>query len=153
MNNSNVDRRIRPPKEYGAMLKVLTDSEKGVFESNAEVLLFAAAMAFKRGRRKNMENAGEGIRLSVFENLRFGTMIMHTIAFAETKDGNIFQPERWNECATILEEYAHAGLEIMDNEIMRAGDLIQNTIATIQSIKGAPVNSDENTLAGFNLGL
>jgi dnd system-associated protein 4 len=154
MSNVNFDRRIRPPKEYGSLLNTLTDTKTGVFDSNAEALLFAAAVAFHRKKRKPLENTGEGIRIAVFENLRFGSTLMNTIAFAENKDGNIFKSESLHEYATIFEEYAYAGLEILENEVIKApGDNLQNIISLIQSAKESTNGENNNILASFNLGL
>jgi len=154
MSKAGLDRRIRPPKDYKDLLDILTDSGTGIFESKAEVLLLSATVGFYHGERKPLENTDEGIRLSVFENLRNGLDIMQTIAFAETKNGDIFKPESLNEYATIFEEYAYGGLEILDNEINKApGENLQNLIALIQKVQKGKDGDNENILASFDLGL
>ncbi|MCF6175092.1 MAG: DNA phosphorothioation-associated protein 4 [Victivallaceae bacterium] len=154
MSNVNFDRRIRPPKEFSQLLDNLTDGKNGIFNSKAELLLFSASLAYSRNKRKPLKNTGEGIRFSVFENLRFGSIVLDTIVFAETKDGNIFKSESLNEYANIFEEYAHAGLEIINDEIYSTpGDNIPKVISLIQKVQDISKNANDDILASFDLGL
>ena len=106
--------RIRRPAEFDAMLSELRD--KAVFQTFKDVLIFAAALGFRRNNRKSFEKTSEPIHLEFFRG-DFDRTIMSVIAIEEHNDPNMLAPS--SEAARVLcfEEYANGGLEIMKREI------------------------------------
>ncbi|MCY4302223.1 MAG: DNA phosphorothioation-associated protein 4 [Aestuariivita sp.] len=90
--------------------------DKAVFQTFKDVLIFAAALGFRRNNRKSFEKTSEPIHLEFFRG-DFDRTIMSVIAIEEHNDPNMLAPS--SEAARVLcfEEYANGGLEIMKREI------------------------------------
>lgn len=110
--------RVRRPEQFREFLTELT-SEKEIFKTHKDALVFAACLGFNRGKRIPFEKTSEPIRMDVFSG-NFDEMVINTLAIAETKDPFVMATNREDEKIRILEEYACGGLEIMQNEISQS---------------------------------
>ena len=106
--------RVRRPAEFDGMLSELRD--EGVFPTFKDVLIFAAALGFRRGNRKPFKKHSDPIDLDVFRS-DFDRTIMSMIAIEENGDPNMLAPSNEAERVLCFEEYANGGLEIMKREI------------------------------------
>ncbi|WP_161470929.1 DNA phosphorothioation-associated protein 4 [Tropicimonas marinistellae] len=106
--------RVRRPAEFDDMLNELR--EGGFFSTYKDVLVFAAALGFRRGNRKEFKKSSEPIDLEIFRG-DFDRTVMSILAIEESGDPKMIAPS--NEVARVLcfEEYANGGLEIMKREI------------------------------------
>ncbi len=110
------ERRIRHPRKYEELFKLLIEDKNNVFASKAQVLLFAAAVGFNAGKRTPFadKDSYEPIRMATFDNLgRNFQMVLNSLAVAETKDIKILSFDHFDDRVLIFEEYACAGLEIL----------------------------------------
>ena len=108
--------RIRHPRKYEDLFSLLSGNADSVFASKAQVLLFAAAIGFKEGKRTAFSDKEslEPIRMATFEHLgRNFQTVLNTLAVAETKDTKILSPDKFDERVLIFEEYACTGLEVL----------------------------------------
>lgn len=106
--------RVRRPAEFDEMLNEMR--ETGVFPTYKDALVFAAALGFRRGNRREFKRSSEPIDLDIFRG-DFDRTIMSILAVEESDDPKMIAPS--NESITVLcfEEYANGGLEIMKREI------------------------------------
>jgi len=106
--------RVRRPAEFDDMLNELR--EKGVFPTFKDAMVFAAALGYRRGNRKEFKKSSEPIDLDVFRG-DFDRTIMSLLAIEEMDNPKMIAPS--NEVARVLcfEEYANGGLEILKREI------------------------------------
>lgn len=110
------ERRIRHPRKYEDLFKLLTEDKNSVFASKAQVLLFAATIGFNEEKRTTFadKDSYDPIRMATFDNLgRNFKMVLDTLAVADTKDIKILSPEKFDERVLIFEEYACTGLEVL----------------------------------------
>lgn len=106
--------RVRRPAEFDDMLNELR--ETGVFPTFKDAMVFAAALGYRRGNRKEFKKNSEPIDLDVFRG-DFDRTIMSILAIEEMDNPKMIAPS--NEAARVLcfEEYANGGLEILKREI------------------------------------
>lgn len=106
--------RVRRPAEFDDMLNELR--EAGVFPTFKDAMVFAAALGYRRGNRKEFKKNSEPIDMDVFRG-DFDRTIMSILAIEEMDNPKMIAPS--NEAARILcfEEYANGGLEILKREI------------------------------------
>jgi dnd system-associated protein 4 len=116
---TSTDRRVRRPSDKQDVLDELCDD--GPFEARRDVLVFAAALGFSRGRRVPFESSDEPIRWDTMSNRR-GTEILVNMLSAATaaEDPQVLEDERFEERIQVFEEYANGGLEILKHELGRS---------------------------------
>ena len=116
------ERRIRVPKDKVDFIENLlykSDTGMGPFESKAQVMVFAAAYGVYYGRPLPLQKGHDNpIRLEIFEREGFDTMI-NVIAVCFTNDIKVLNQtdEMEDKRATIFEEFANRGLELLQNEL------------------------------------
>ncbi|MBD2094474.1 DNA phosphorothioation-associated protein 4 [Trichocoleus sp. FACHB-591] len=114
------DIRIKVAKDKAQFIKALraTDETSTPFQSYADALVFAAALGIKQGRREPIKEYSkeiDPIRQDIFSSKDYDQVI-NLLAIADTNDPNslasnvIAEEER----IKIFEEYANAGLEILE---------------------------------------
>ncbi len=153
---NNIPDRVRQPKKYEQLFEILwQQNDESVFSSKAELMLLAAGIGFKEGKRTSFSESLEPIRISTFDNLKFFYMLFNTIAVAETGDINILANEKLNERVIIFEEYACTGLEVINDLVInQPGKKLDNVISLIQSqYSENSAVSAEDILKGFDLNL
>ncbi|MBV5262343.1 DNA phosphorothioation-associated protein 4 [Synechococcus moorigangaii CMS01] len=118
------DTRIKIAKDKSSLVKSLraASDTTGPFQSYADVLVFAAAIGIQRqSRRKITEYSKEidPIRQDIFYGKGYDQAI-NLIAIADTNDPNILASSNDFEekIIAIFEEYANAGLELLQNRIL-----------------------------------
>ena len=120
------DRRIRISSSQVDLVKKLLRSEDstGSFRLQVDVLAFAASVgARKQRRRKFSDPAKEPIRYAVFESQNY-VPLMNLLAVCAENDPRVLADTDQMEDAraTIFEEFASGGLEIIDQELQGAVD-------------------------------
>jgi len=122
--------RIRVAKDKADLVKALasSDSGMGVFQTFADVVLFAAAVGAKYKKRVPLTEISRKepspIRLEYFTSMG-NDLLIQLLAVVETEDIKILS--HYEETAEIqrnhiFEEYANGGLEILQNELRGAVD-------------------------------
>jgi dnd system-associated protein 4 len=105
--------RIRPPKDLEPVLDRL--KEDGIIETKQKGMMLAAAIgyAIDRGGGRELDAAGEGIRLEYFER-PVDDAYIDALAVAQSNDLRILENERLEERIDCFERYAHIGLSKMN---------------------------------------
>lgn len=145
------ERRIGYSTDKAELLRRLTSSEDGAapFRLLVDALAFAAALGFRKDRRVPLaESQGEPIRQEVFDRQGYDTL-MNLLAMhaADSADALADMREKIEERATVFEQYANGGLEILQEELRGAVDPLEHLILLINSER-QPIASD---LQGFDL--
>ena len=121
-------RRVRRPSAYSELLNTLTDKEKsGIFETYKDALLFAASIGAFKTKPKSFEKSSEPIDYGIFSKRSDSEAFIHLLAIYDRGDIEILSDEYSDEKVTILEEYAYAGLEIIDRKL-------KNSVSTLDAI-------------------
>ncbi|WP_448596902.1 DNA phosphorothioation-associated protein 4 [Thermoleptolyngbya sp.] len=113
------DIRIKVAKDKAELLKALQAKEDtpGTFQSYADALVFAAALGMKRGRREPIAKYSDidPIRQDIFQNRGYDQVI-NLLAVVSSNNPKILAStdEAEAERVKIFEEYANAGLEILE---------------------------------------
>jgi len=114
------DIRIKVAKDKTELLKALrgTEDTPGTFQSYADALVFAAALGMKRGRREPIAEYSreiDPIRQDIFQNRGYDQVI-NLLAVVSSNNPKILAStdEAEAERVKIFEEYANAGLEILE---------------------------------------
>ncbi len=131
------DIRIKVAKDKAKLVKALRAGEgsTGPFQTYADVVAFGAAFGFSRRKRVPFDQISRGnpdpIPADQFKN----RSLIDLIAVAETRDPNILSSsdEKLQEKATIFEEYANGGFEILENYLSGIIDLSKQILLLLQS--------------------
>jgi dnd system-associated protein 4 len=114
----NVDVRVRRPLEHDELIGRLTTKEGGPFPNYWQVLVFAAALGWSRGRRESFEKTGESIRYGLFSNSATVSATVDSLGvLAHPNDAAIMADDRLPERVRVFEEYANGGLSIIQGEL------------------------------------
>ncbi|TRX56693.1 DNA phosphorothioation-associated protein 4 [Thalassomonas sp. M1454] len=105
--------RVRRPKDYSEMMILLKDE---MFSTLKSVLLFSAAIGFKKGERLSFEDTAEPIQLNLFNDVSEIPFIF-SMALAEYDDVSYLKLEKFKEMINVFEEYAAGGLKYLDETI------------------------------------
>jgi len=114
--------RVRRAERFDAILKLLKDEEK-IFSSYKDVLVFAACLAKSRGQvKEEFSKSSEPVPLHVF-NGEFDMTVISAIAISEPNDCEVkfLSEENQDRKILIFEEYAAAGLKIIEEEVISRG--------------------------------
>lgn len=121
-------RRVRRPSAYNDLLNKLTDKEKsGIFETYKDALLFAASIGAFKEKSESFEKSSEPIDYGIFSKRSDNEAFIHLLSIYNRDDIEILSDEYSDERVTILEEYANAGLEIIDRKL-------KNSVSTLDAI-------------------
>ncbi len=125
-------RRIRPPADHEELIDRLT--EEKVFEAKQSVMMFAAALGYREGKKRDIGRPGEGVRYSIFES-RGDDVFINALAVAvggkvEALDPN--GPEA-TDPISIFEQYVAGGLDILSAALKDTpGDRLQICLGILQ---------------------
>lgn len=141
-----IERRITYAKDKADTIRRLqnVDESTGPFGLIADVLVFAAALGLRKGRRSPLsEPLAEPIRQSVFDRQGYDTM-MNLIALHADPRPDVLadSDEAVNARARAFEEFANGGLEILEEEIRGARDVLE-TIVLLVSAERQPAGSED----------
>ncbi len=141
--------RIKIAKDKADLVKVLTasDDTTGVFQTYVEVMVFAAGLGAKRKKRVPLAGVSkdlEPIRLEYFENHKYD-LVINLLAVSEVKEHNILADDEKLEeqRIKIFEEYANAGLEILQQELRGAVDYSEQILLLLSSERFQQEQSEE----------
>lgn len=91
---------------------------EGKFPTFRDVLLFAAAVGFRQGRRVAFTaSSGDPIRYEVLTVPGFSDTLINMIAANVIEDPEIMDGTRIEERIKIFEEYANGGLEYIQEQV------------------------------------
>lgn len=145
--------RIRAPKDKKALIDKLVrgDDSQPPFRTQADLLNFAAALAFSRGGiLQPFSESLEPIRQEVFERHGYDTAI-NLEALAMTEDIKVLvatdeAEEIRNRC---FEELANAGLEIIQNELEGVVDPLEHLLLLVGRHRPSDNSEEEFDLSRF----
>ncbi|MFH7244083.1 MAG: DNA phosphorothioation-associated protein 4 [Spirulina sp.] len=131
------DIRIKVAKDKAKLVKALRSGEgsTGPFQTYADVVAFGAAFGFSKRKRVPFDQISRGnpdpIPADQFKN----RSLIDLIAVAETHDPNILSSidEKLQEKATIFEEYANGGFEILESYISGVIDVSKQILLLVKS--------------------
>lgn len=110
---------VRRPKEFEEMLVDLCQSEKRIFLSYKDALVFSACLGFFSGERRSFEKSSEPVKMHIFKG-QYDEAIFNCIGIIETNDQNILSYKEEEEKIKLFEEYAAAGLDILKKKVYEA---------------------------------
>ena len=147
-----IERRIGYPKDKTDVIRRLVSAEDntGPFRRIADVLVFAAALGRKRGKRLPLgDSQAEPIRQEVFDRQGYDTM-MNLLALHVSGKPEVLAEtdEMVEERARVFEEYANGGLEIIQEELKGAVNTLETILLLIDGERSVPVGGG---LEGFDL--
>jgi len=127
-------RRVKRPSSHDELLNKLTDKEKGgIFETYKDVMLFAAALAAYNAEQKPLQGkSSEPIDYNIFSKKSDNEALIHLLAIYNRDDITILSDENSDERVKILEEYANAGLDIIDQKIRSSATTLDAILGLIQ---------------------
>lgn len=145
--------RIRIPKDKKNLIDKLVRGEDNLppFRLLADLLNFAATLAFKQGAaRLPFTESLEPIRQEVFSRQGYDITI-NLIALASTKDLKILaqNDDADNIRTQIFEEYANAGLEILQSELVGVVDPLEHLLLLIGRQRSPETKVEEFDLSRF----
>ncbi len=137
-----LERRIAYSKDKTEVIRRLqaVEDSTGPFALIADVLVFAAAVGIKRNRRSPLaEPLAEPIRQSVFDRQGYDTM-MNLIALHPDPKPSVLSDsdEAVDARARAFEEYANGGLEVLQEEIRGARDVLETVVLMINAERSRP---------------
>jgi dnd system-associated protein 4 len=134
------DARVKIAKDKAELVKSLraegADDTTKPFQTYADVLVFAAALGAKRDRREPFSEFSkkdpDPIPYDVFRKY---DKVVKLLAVAATKNPRVLadNDEAEESRIKIFEEYANAGLEIIDNEIKGSVDHLERILLFLSS--------------------
>jgi dnd system-associated protein 4 len=135
------ERRIAYATDKSEIIKRLlnTDDASGPFKLIADVLVFAAALGLKRQRAVDLgPSQSEPIRQEVFDRQGYDTM-MNLLALHVEKGPEVLADsnDMIDRRATLFEQYANGGLEILQEELKGALNTLETTILLINAERAA----------------
>ena len=114
------ERRVRRPSDKQDVLDELCGDD-GPFDALRDVIVFAAALGFSRGRSVPFDATGEPIRWDTMCNRRGTEVLVNMMSAAKaSEDPQVLEDSRFEERILVFEEYANGGLEILKHELGRS---------------------------------
>lgn len=107
---------VRRPKQYEDMLSELCQSDKKIFLSYKDALVFAACLGFAKQTKKSFDKSSEPVGIHIFKG-EFDEAIFQCIELSETKDPANMSDDNLDKRIKMFEEYAAGGLEIIKSRI------------------------------------
>ena len=107
---------VRRPKQYEDMLSDLCQSDKKVFLSYKDALVFAACLGYVKNIKKAFDKSSEPVGMHIFKG-EFDESVFQCIGLCETKDPTIMSDENLDKRIQLFEEYAAGGLEIIKSRV------------------------------------
>ena len=108
------------------------EDSTGPFALIADVLVFAAAVGLRRNKRIPLGESEEPIRQSVFERQGYDTMMNLLALHAEPRPDVLADSDKAvNERAQAFEEFANGGLELLQEELRGAVDVLETLVLLV----------------------
>jgi len=146
------DRRIQVALDKSEFLQELKKdgSSEGPFDEYYDALVFAATLAASKNQSSPLGKISKErpapIRMSVFASHDLDTVI-NILAVYKSSNANILAEtdEMEDKRATIFEEYANAGLEILQKELAGAPSYSEQLMLMLQKEKKKSEKSDSSS--------
>ncbi|NJK38821.1 MAG: DNA phosphorothioation-associated protein 4 [Oscillatoriales cyanobacterium RM2_1_1] len=142
------DIRIKVAKDKAKLIKDLKVDEEttGAFQSYVDVLVFAAALGAKHGKREPIQEYSkeiDPIRQDIFSNKGYDQVI-NLLAITAKNDPKVLASNESaeEERIKIFEEYANAGLEILTQVFRGSADYFEQIRLFINKQKISSSNSE-----------
>ncbi|MDX2244936.1 MAG: DNA phosphorothioation-associated protein 4 [Leptolyngbyaceae cyanobacterium bins.302] len=149
------DTRIKVAKDKAQLVKALRASEEttGPFQTYVDVLVFAAAVGVKQGRREPIKEYSkeiDPIRQDIFYGKGYDQVI-NLLAIATSSDPKTLAANEKSEeeRIKIFEEYANAGLEILEGVLKGSIEYSEQILLFLASEKTTPPSEEEFDLTNF----
>lgn len=107
---------VRRPKEYEQMLSDLCQSDKKIFLSYKDALVFAACLGYSNDSSREIDKSSEPVKMHIFKG-QYDEAIFNCIGISETNDPSILSNAKEEEKIKIFEKYAAAGLDILKQKV------------------------------------
>lgn len=131
---------IRRPKQFEEMLRKLCQEESKIFLTYKDALVFSACLGYSRGKRQEFERSSEPVGFHIFKG-DYDAAIFNCIGLSVTGDPHIMGADRESERIRIFEEYACAGLEIIEEEIYKGAGAWDQLLLTLVASQAKPETS------------
>lgn len=149
------DRRIQVAADKSEFIQQLRKDgdSQGPFDEYYDALVFAATLAASRNQStplgKTSKDRPAPIRMEVFARQDLDTVI-NILAVYKSDDPNVLAntDEMEDRRATIFEEYANAGLEILQNELAGSPSYSEHIMLMLQREKKKSEKPDAD---GFDI--
>lgn len=126
------DPRVRRPRAHEPLIEQLLAGNDGVFESKAEVMLFAAALGWSHERSEPFERGIDPIRFSVFEKMYQAETFIESLAVLnEPGNPEVLSEESLPDRIKIFEEYANGGLIILQGKINASRSTVRDVLVSL----------------------
>lgn len=149
------DTRIKVAKDKAQLLKALRTSDEttGPFQSYVDALVFAAALGAKQGKREPIKEYSreiDPIRQDIFYGKGYDQVINLLAIEAKTNPRILASDEQSEEeKIRIFEEYANAGLEIIESLLKGSIEYSEQILLFLASEKASIATEDEFDLTSF----
>jgi dnd system-associated protein 4 len=114
-------RRINRAVDKEDVIEALTSGDNPIFSMNWRLLLFAALLGVKHGRREQLQQTDQGkaIRSEQFNADPCFEGVLNLMTLIEKKDEKtlVSNEDNDNQKAAIFEEYANGGLAILEEKL------------------------------------
>ncbi|BAF70783.1 DNA phosphorothioation-associated protein 4 [Nitratiruptor sp. SB155-2] len=115
--------------------KLCLDKKENIFNSNKDLILFAAALGYKHNQKFPLKKRDTEIPLAVFQRDKKDFYFIDIIALGDLEDISILDWDNGDivdKKLGIFEEYANAGLVIIEHKLFReSGDVYDNLLQLI----------------------
>jgi dnd system-associated protein 4 len=137
-------RRIQRDTSHEELIKTLNSGDQPIFREIWRVLLFASAVGVAHGKRKPLQNVdtGKSIPDNYFSAAGWPGYV-HLMGITETGNSDILRNEERNQEQEILifEEYANAGLHIIQEKIQNSSNPLDAMILLMTETEQKPATT------------
>lgn len=130
-------RRIQRARDKEKTVEALTSGEAAMFGEIWQLLLFAAAVGFRHGRKEKLGevDSGKAINPLLFEKSAAGPGFSHLLALVVDGDARHLAGTDDNDDVrvTLFEQYANGGLALLTEELEKTSYSLDSMIRFLES--------------------
>ncbi|MEQ1858870.1 MAG: DNA phosphorothioation-associated protein 4 [Chthoniobacteraceae bacterium] len=135
-------RRIQRALDKEELVKELTSGETPCFREIWRLLIFAATLGFKLGRREELgdTDSGKAVPENYFANSTAWPGLLFLFGLVEKNETNLLlaADEADDELAKIFEEYANGGLAYLKSRLATKGSNLLSILDLIAEVTATP---------------
>lgn len=129
-------RRVKRPETREELFNLLTDTDQtGVFETYKDVMIFAAALAAYKDKSEVFDKSSEPIDYNIFSKSSDNEALIHLLAIYKEDNIEILAQQESDQRVEILENYANAGLGIINQKINSSATILDAIIDLIYEVE------------------
>ena len=135
-------RRIRREESHENVIKALTSGENPVFKEIWRVLVFAAAIGVRSGKRRPLGKVDPGKAINdTYFSVPGWRGLLYLIGVTEDGDASALKSDGASEdrLATLFEEYANEGLYILREEVQSSVSPLDNIVTMVLERASTPL--------------